>query len=196
MSPAGRPRGSTGHREAILAAARQRFAEHGYERTSLRAIAADVGVDAALIHHYYGTKDELLTAAIRLPVAPEPILAAAFATPERVGEVVARSVLSLWERVEVRDRLTALLRAAFTHPGAATVLHGVLTRDLLGPAASRITLDRAELRTALVGSQLVGLAVTRYLLELGPIAATSTEELVAAIAPTLQRYLSDPGLFG
>lgn len=153
MNRPGRPRGESGARDAILAAARALFAESGYERASIRAIARRAGVDPALVHHYFGTKDELLGAAVRLPVDPTPIFARAFEHPEAVGESLIRSILSLWDTPDVRDRMLALLRAAVTHPGAAGILRNVLTRDVLTPATERIGLPDAELRVELVGTQ-------------------------------------------
>lgn len=195
MNRPGRPRGESGARDAILAAARALFAEAGYERASIRAIARRAGVDPALVHHYFGTKDELLGAAVHLPVDPTPIFARAFERPEAVGETLIRSILSLWDTQDVRDRMLALLRAAVTHPGAAGILRNVLTRDVLTPATERIGLPDAELRVELVGTHLVGFAMARYVLGVEPLASASADQVARAVGPTLQRYLTDPNLF-
>jgi AcrR family transcriptional regulator len=194
MRPAGRPRGESGTREAILAAARTLFAEAGYERASIRAIARRAGVDPALVHHYFGTKDELLAAAIELPVDPQVVLTAAFAQRERVGEALVRSMLALWEAPDVRDRFLALLRAGLTHPGAAAILRNLLTRDAVRPVTGRIGLPHADLRAELAGTQLMGLAIGRYVLAVEPLASASTEQIAEIVGPALQRYLTDPEL--
>ena len=190
----GRPRSETGSKEAILAAARRLFGEIGYERTTIRTIARAADVDPALVHHYYGTKDDLLAAAIHLPIDPQPILDAAFANPDEAGTVLLLSLLRSWETPEVRDAMLALLRAAVTHPGAATILRNALTRDVLLPAAERIQLPNPDLRAALVGSQVVGLALARYALGIAPLANATVEQIATTVGPSLQRYLTAPEL--
>lgn len=194
MRPAGRPRGDSGTREAILAAARTLFAEAGYERASIRAIARRAGVDPALVHHYFGTKDELLVAAIELPIDPQTVFAAAFEQREHVGEALVRSMLGLWETPDLRDRFLALLRAGLTHPGAAAVLRNLITRNAVRPVTERIALPNADLRAELAGTHLIGLAVGRYVLAVEPLASASAEQIAAIVGPTLQRYLTDPRL--
>ena len=181
-------------RAAILAAARSLFAELGYDRASIRAIARRAGVDAALVHHYFGTKDELLTAAVALPVDAATVVAAAFGDPARVGDRLIRAVLERWETPPVREQLLALVRSALTHPGAAAILRGVVTRDALLPITTRLALPHPELRAELAGTLLLGLALGRYALGLEPLAGTDVELLAAAVGPVLQRYLTDPAL--
>jgi AcrR family transcriptional regulator len=194
MRPSGRPRRDSSTREAILTAARALFAEAGYDRASIRAIARRAGVDPALVHHYFGTKDDLLLAAVQLPIDPASIFAQAFEQPDMVGEVLIRSVLMLWDTPDIRDRMLALLRAAVTHPGAASILRTVLTRDVLAPVTERIDLPNAELRVELAGTHLIGLAMARYVLRVEPLASASVNQLATAVGPTLQRYLADPEL--
>lgn len=194
MRPLGRRPGQSDARDAILAAARALFADAGYERASIRAIARRAGVDPALVHHYFGTKDELLIAAIHLPVDPTGIFADAFREPEHVGETLIRSILELWETPEVRDRVVALLRAAVTHPGAAAILRNVVIREVLTPVTERVDLSDAELRVELVGTQLIGLAMARYVLGVEPLASATVDQLAAAVGATVQRYLTDATL--
>ena len=114
MTRAGRRPGPTCTREDIIDSARALFAELGYERTTIRAIARRAGVNPALVHHFYRTKDELLIAAVQLPFDPQAMIANAFAEPNRIGEALIRSLLALWDIPEIRDRMLALIRAAVT----------------------------------------------------------------------------------
>jgi AcrR family transcriptional regulator len=190
----GRPPGDSGTRTAILTAARSLFAEVGYDRASIRAIARRAGVDAALVHHYYGTKDDLLTAAVRLPGAAGPLLASAFTDPDRVGDALIRGFLGLWESPTVRDHMLALIRTALTHPAAAAILRGVVTREAMLPITTHLALPHAQLRAELTGTHLIGLALGRYGLGLEPLASADIDTIAAAVGPTLQRYLTDPEL--
>jgi AcrR family transcriptional regulator len=198
----GRRGGDSGTREAILAAARARFGDLGYDRATIRAIAADAGVDAALVHHFYGTKDQLFAAAMRLPVNPRQVLAAALAPGARgqhqsLGEHLLRTVLGIWEVAEIRATFLGLLRSAPTSEQAVVMLREFLAEAILGPlaaaareAAPGAAGQDAGYRAALVASQVLGLGLTRYVLEVEPLAQASSEDLIAAIAPNLDRYLS------
>jgi AcrR family transcriptional regulator len=188
----GRRPGRSGTREAILAAARSRFAELGYEGATIRAIAADAGVDPALVHHYFGTKEQLFAAAVRLPFAPGEVLAEALrAEPERIGEAIARAALTAWEDPAAREAATGLLRAAASNERAAAMLRGFAEGAIIGPISRTIDAPDAALRAALVGSQVVGVVLARHVVRIGPLAAADLEELVRRIGPTLQRYLTE-----
>jgi AcrR family transcriptional regulator len=200
-SRSGRRGGDSGTREAILAAARVRFGDLGYDRTTIRGIAADAGVDAALVHHFYGTKDQLFAAAMRLPVNPREVLAEALAPGSRgqqsLGEHLLRTVLGVWEVAEIRSTFLGLLRSAPTSEQAVVMLREFLAGAILGPlaaaaiqAAPEADAQDAGYRAALVASQVLGLGLTRYVLEVEPLAQASSEDLIAAIAPNLDRYLS------
>jgi AcrR family transcriptional regulator len=180
--------GST--REAILGSARREFAAGGFERATIRRIAGGAGVDPALVHHYFGTKDDLLIEAIRIPVLPDVMLERVTRDdPSRTGEEVARLFFSVWEQPESRTILLGLLRSAMTHDRAAEMLRDMVTRRLLSPVAGVLARERAELRAGLAATQLIGLAIARYVVGLEPIAEASLDDLVAAVAPTIQRYL-------
>jgi AcrR family transcriptional regulator len=194
MTRPGRPPGDSGTRQAILTAARSLFAELGYDKASIRAIARRAGVDPALVHHYYGTKDELLTAAVQLPGAAGQLFPAAFTDPAHVGDTLVRAFLDLWEAPAVRDHMLALIRTALTHPAAAAILRGVVTREAMLPITTHLTLPHAQLRAELAGTHLIGLALGRYGLSLEPLASTDIDTIAAAVGPTLQRYLTDPNL--
>lgn len=202
---AGRRTGESGTREAILAAACAQFAERGYDGATIRAIAAAAVVDPALVHHFYGSKEQLFVAAMRLPVVPSELLTAVFAPGGRdpavgLGVHMVRTVLGVWEREDVRGPFLGLLRSALTSEQAAGMLREFVTEVILGPvaaAAGAADADESgpgqagpEFRAALAASQMLGLALTRYVLALGPVAAASADDLAAAAGPTLERYLT------
>lgn len=191
----GRRPGPSVTREAILRAARARFAERGYEGATIRAIAADAGVDPALVHHYFGTKEQLFAAAVRLPTAPSEVLTDALhAEPERRGEAIARAALGAWEDPATRAAATGLLRSALSNERAAAMLRGFIEANVVAPIAEVTGAPDAALRAVLVASQVVGIVLARHLVRVEPLASASLEDLVRTIAPTLQRYLTaDPG---
>jgi AcrR family transcriptional regulator len=187
----GRRSGDSGTREAILEAARARFAEHGYDGATIRGIAADAGVDPALVHHFYGTKERLFAEALRFPAIPSEILdQVAQAEADRLGETFVRTVLQVWESPETRDRSIALLRSAVTNEQAAAMLRSFVEGGIFGAIARVVGDDDAEFRASLVASQIVGLGIARIVLRIEPIASAHIDELAAAIGPTVQRYLT------
>jgi AcrR family transcriptional regulator len=189
----GRRPGPSTTREEILAAARRRFAAHGYDGTSVRAIAAEAGVDPALVHRFFGSKDDLLVAALDVAMAPSEGLEAAVAgDPDTLAERVVAYFLSVWEEQPRRDVLVAMLRSAATNEHAAGLLRDFIGREVLGRVAAAIDDDRPALRATLVGSQLVGLATVRYIVRIEPLASASPEAVAAVVAPTLRRYLTGP----
>lgn len=186
-----RPVGGPDTRETILGAARELFADRGFERTTMRAVAARAEVDPALIHHYFGTKDGLLTAVLELPMDPVELLGDLGDDPDRAGEELVRRALGFWERdPETRERMVALLRTGLSHDGAATVLRDLLGRTVLAVIQRSVAPDRPTLRAALVGTQMGGMLLGRYLLRLPAVADATVEELAVAVGPTIQRYLT------
>ena len=201
--PSGRRSGDSGTREAILTAARRRFGEVGYDAASIRAIAGDAGVDPALVHHFFGTKEGLFAAAMELPVVPSEVIAMVLESERarlgdgfgrHLGEIMVRTVLEIWGSVDIRVVLMSLLRSVATNERAVVMLREFVAGTILTmlEQAAESGLDPAErrYRAALVASQVVGLLFTRYLLGLEPLTSASTEDLVAAVGPTLQRYLA------
>jgi AcrR family transcriptional regulator len=187
----GRRPGGSSSREAILDAARRLFAERGYAGTSMRAIATEAGVDAALIVHFFGTKAQLLGAAVQWPFDPEAEMERIVAAGRRgVGEELARLVVRTWDREGDRDAIMTLLRAATVEPSAAELMREFIEHHLFPPLLRRLASTQPELRAGLCASQLVGLGVARYVLRLQPLAAMGEDELVSWIGPTLQRYLT------
>ncbi len=186
--------GTPAARDRILTAAREEFSARGYDKTSIRRIAQAAGVDPALVHHYFGTKDEIFAAAVDLSFAlPAKELPAVLAEgTDGVGERVARFFLGVWEDPRTRGPVLAVLRSAVTHEAARDILRGFVTRNLLGRVAAGLRVPDPTLRAELAASHLIGVAMLRYVLELEPLASADPETIVATVAPTLQRYLTDP----
>ena len=189
----GRPRtGESDARERIMAAAIDEFAEAGYEGATIRGIAARAGVDSALVHHHFGTKADLFGAAIGAPMRPDLALPDILAGPrEQVGERIVRFILDTWEQPEVRRRGVVLMRAAIGNKLTTPLLAGFLSRELLSRIARALDVPDAELRAALAASQVAGILIARYVLKLPALAEASVDDLVARVAPTIQRYLYD-----
>ena len=187
----GRRRGAPDTRGAILAAAREEFGVHGYDGATVRGIAGRAGVDAALVHHYFGTKERLFAAAMQLPINPAVMVPEILAGPrEEMGERGVRLMLGIWGDEAGRGALMTMLGSAMTNEAAATMMRQFVGRALLARVAAELDLPDAQLRVGLVGSHLVGLAILRYVLEVEPLASASEEEIVRLMAPTIQRYLT------
>ncbi|MFD4632868.1 TetR family transcriptional regulator [Streptomyces sp. NPDC058284] len=178
-------RRSDATRAGILAAARERFAADGYERATIRAIAKDARIDPSMVMRYYGNKEGLFAAAtsvdLRLPDFTR-------VPRDEVGRVLVTHFLAVWEGGEV---LTALLRVGITNQAGAERMRGVFEEQML-PVAREVCPDPAEApaRAALCAAQILGLALTRYVLRFPPSAALTREEVTDWLAPTLQRYLT------
>ena len=194
MPPRGRrPVGGTDTREQILTAAGELFSELGFERTTMRAVAARADVDAALIHHYFVNKEGLLAAALVLPVDPAALLAGLNKDPAHAGEAVVRRVLGVWEAdPQTRRHLLGLIRVGLSHEYAAGVLRDLLGRTILTALARVVADDRQSLRAALVGTQIGGLLLGRYVLGIPGVRDATPEELALAIGPVIQHYLTGP----
>lgn len=187
----GRPRGSPPNREAILAAAREQFAERGYDNATIRGIAAKAGVDPALVHHYFVSKERLFTTAVRLPISPREFVPKLLVGgAPGLGERLLRRLFDVW--ASDPDALVGLVRSAASHEYAARMIREFMTREILEPVARAIDMPQPRLRTALVSSQIIGLAIARFVVRLEPIASADPETLIASYAPTLQRYLTGP----
>lgn len=189
----GRRPGRSGTKESILAVARTRFADNGFDTTSVRAIAAEAGVDSALVHHYFGTKRDLFVAAIALPVDPrkvlEPILAA---DTDDLGRMLVSSILSVWES-ENGEAVVAAFRSMIAS-GDTSLIGTFLMQVVLRDIAQRVDdpVGSAAERVNLVASQMAGLLLARHILKLEPLASMSSARIVASVAPTVQRYLTGP----
>ncbi|MGW0826265.1 TetR/AcrR family transcriptional regulator [Streptomyces sp. NPDC002845] len=181
------PRRSDATRSAILAAARERFAEDGYDRATIRVIAKDAKIDPSMVMRYYGSKEGLFAAVLDVDLRLPDLEGF---DPREVGRVLVTHFLDLWEQNEV---LTAMLRVGVTNQVGAERMQGIF-RDQLFPLARRVCPDpeQAATRAALSASQVLGMALTRYVLRFPPAVALTPEEIVAWLGPTLQRYLTAP----
>lgn len=176
----------------ILDSARELFAREGMKGTTVRAVAAAAGVDPALITHYFGSKQGLFEAAIDLPFEPARAFGSLVAGPrEGIGERIVRFFMATW-RAESGHALPTLVRIVVNEPAAARTLERLLVREGLGLALAAAGFDEPELRATLVASQLVGAGLLRFILEMEPIASLKEEQLVAWLAPVIQRYAAEP----
>ena len=186
----GRRPGAPDTRAEVLAAARTSFAEKGFRGTTIRAVAASAGVDPALVHHYFGTKDDLFVAALEMPVDPRAVLAPVVAAgPDGAGERLLRTFLSVWDDPDIQVRLLAVVRSVLNEDDGRLLKDGFIP-VVVSPVLAQLVKDRPEVRVPLVASQVLGLIVTRYLLALPPMAEMSADDVVARIGPVLQHYLT------
>ena len=186
----GRRPGAPDTRAEVLAAARASFAEKGFRGTTIRAVAATAGVDPALVHHYFGTKDDLFLAALELPVDPREVLAPVVAAgPDGAGERLLRAFLSVWDDPEIQVGLLAVARTVLSADGGRLLKEGFLP-VVVGPVLASLVRDRPEERVPLVASQMIGLIVTRYLVAVPALAQLPADDLVARVAPVIQHYLT------
>lgn len=186
----GRRPGSGDTRGRILQSARATFADRGFDGTTIRDVAARAGVDAALVHHYFGTKQQLFVAAMEFPIEVRTVIPAIAVGPrEQIGDRIVAAFVGLWDRPEVRPTLLGIARSATTDPVAATMFRRVLVDGPLQAIAGLLGTPDAPLRATLVGSQLIGIAMARYVAELEPIASMRPEQLATLVGPTLTRYL-------
>ena len=176
----------------MLAAARAAFAERGYDGASIRGIATAAGVDPALVHHYFGTKDALFLAAVQAPVDPDQLLPEVLAGgPDELGANAVRMLLRVWDG-PARPAGLALIRSAVGSEWTATLLREFLVAKVIRRVVGSLDLppEERDARGSLIASQMVGLVMARYVLRVEPLASASHGSLVAAIGPTLQRYLT------
>ncbi|WP_329021860.1 TetR/AcrR family transcriptional regulator [Streptomyces sp. NBC_00690] len=181
-----------GARERILDAARTEFAERGYDKTTMRGIARAANVDAALVHHYYGSKDDVFAAAIEVSFEPALAVTAILGKgTEGIGERIARYFIGVWENPVSRGPLLVVIRSALTHEAAAKVLRGFVLRRLLERIAAELEVPNPKFRAELAASHMIGIAVLRYVIQVEPLASADPEEIISQVAPTLQRYLTE-----
>jgi AcrR family transcriptional regulator len=190
LRPGRRP-GESGTRADILAAARRRFAERGFDRATIRGIAADAVVDPALVLHYYRSKEQLFEAALEIPIDPQAILRRVMARdPGEMGMTIARAFLDAWEPEDTRSSLIAMLRSAMTNDTAMALVRDILWRRIFTPLTTMLGVPDADVRATLMGSQLIGLAMVRYVARIEPLASLPKDRVVAAVGPNVQRYLT------
>lgn len=177
-------------RAALVDAARVEFIERGFDAATVRAIAGRAGVDPAMVNHWFGGKEGLFVAALDIPVNPEEVIPRLLAgEPQQLAERIVRTFLTVWDATG-GGAMAALIRSVASHEEAARMMREFVTRVVLGRVVRAVAPDRAELRAALCGTQLVGLGMVRYVLRLEPLASADHDTVVAAVAPNLQRYLT------
>lgn len=188
--PRGRRRAGEDTRAALLDAARVEFTERGFDGATVRTIAQRAGVDAAMVNHWFGGKDGLFVAAMEIPVNPAEIIPRILdGAPEQLAERLLRTFLTVWD-TNGGGALAALMRSVASHEEAARMMREFISRVILGRLVSAVAPDRPELRAALCGTQVAGLAMVRYVIRLEPLASAGHDTVVAMIAPNLQRYLT------
>jgi AcrR family transcriptional regulator len=190
----GRRPGNQDTRASILDAARRTFAEKGFDKASIRAIAAGAEVDPALVHHYFGTKEQLFLAAMNAPINPGELIPQALAGPrEQAGERLVRLMLTVWDSPAGSAAL-AMFRSALSNEWTARLLREFVITQILRRAVGDLIDDPSEapLRSSLVATQMAGVLVARYVLKIQPLAGADPEVIVAAVGPNVQRFLVDP----
>ena len=187
----GRPPGPSDTRDRILVSARELFARNGIDKTSIRAIAADAEVDPALVHHYFGTKTQLFAAAIQIPIDPMQVIGPLQQVPvEEIGRVLPSLLLPLWDS-ELGKGFIATLRSILAGNDTSLV-RSFFQEIIVKEVGSRVDdpPGSGPIRVQFVASQLVGVVMARYILELEPFTSLPVEQIVETIAPNLQRYLT------
>jgi len=178
---------------AILAAAQDLFAQAGYENTTIRDVAARASIDPAMVIRYFGSKDELFARAASIELHLPPLSAV---SSDKIGATLARHFLEIWEGKESAKGMAIMLRSATSNDFAAAKIREVFAGQV-GPAIAALgSRATAAQRAGLVSSQLLGLALCRYVLKLPPVVAMSPDEIVAHVGPTLQRYATGAGSDG
>jgi AcrR family transcriptional regulator len=189
----GRPVGPTRTREDILDVARRRFLADGYAGVTLRSLAQEAGVDAALISYHFGSKSGLFAASLQLPANPPEVLAAALAGPlEQLPERLLRAVLATWDDPERGAGLRVMAEGAVRDPEMRRLFREVIERELISRIADRLGGAAAERRAAAVAVQIAGLIFLRYVLQAEPVASLSADELVRHVAPALRAAAAGP----
>ena len=187
----GRPAGNSDTRDRILASARELFARNGIGSTSIRAVAAAAGVDSAMVHHYFGTKEKLFAAAVHIPIDPMDVIGPLLEVPvEELGYKLPSILLPLWDS-EIGAAFIATLRSIL--PGSDVNLIRSFIQDVIAVEVGARVDDppgSGAIRIQFVASQLVGVVMARYILELEPFASLPAEQIARTIAPNLQRYLT------
>jgi AcrR family transcriptional regulator len=190
----GRRPGAGGTRERILAAARNDFSKSGFDGTTIRAIAAQAKVDPALVLHYYESKDAIFREAVRFPVDPAEFIPGLVAPGvDGLGDRLVRFFVDTWDS-PAGGAMLGVIRSVVANDDAATLMREFITREVLGRLAKALDVDEPQLRASLAGAQLIGMAMLRYVVKVEPIASADSDQIVAWLGPTIQRYFTDPGV--
>ena len=188
----GRRPGGNDTRAELLDAARVEFAQRGYEGATVRVIADRAGVDPAMVNHWFGGKEALFSEVLQLPVNPAEVMTAIMpGDPERLGERIVGQFLTIWDQTGGGPMAT-ILRSIASHDDAARMLREFIGNVMVKRVVAAVAPDRPDLRAGLVGSQLFGMGLVRYVLKLEPLASADHATVIGAVAPNLQRYLTGP----
>lgn len=187
----GRRAGGADTKTALLDAAREVFVERGYEGATVRSIAAKAGVDAAMVNHWFGSKENLFAQAVlELPFDPVVLVARLLdGPPEETGDRIVRTFIAVWDATG-GGPFAALVRSVTSHEGVATVLREFFLHNVFGKLAEHLGEDSVDLRATLCATQIIGMGMVRYVLRFEPLASVDVDTLAAAVAPNLQRYLT------
>ncbi|MEO5831962.1 MAG: TetR family transcriptional regulator [Nakamurella sp.] len=189
----GRRPGDSGTRSTIESAARRQFAAQGYDRTSMRSVAVEAVVDPGLVAHYFGTKPQLFSAVVELPIDPAVVIPIVMnGDRQEIGHRLAGVMATVLGSPDGAATMTALVRCAASEPAAAEVIRRRFTHDVLTPLAAAIGMDHPEARAALTASQVIGLVMAREVVGLEPLRTLNREQLTTLIGGTIQRYLAEP----
>ena len=185
------PRPEGGTRAAIVEAAREEFSANGFDATAVRAVARRAEVDPALVRHYFGSKEALFAAALELPVDPTTVVARVLeGGADGMGERLVRAFCELWDPPAHRERLVAVLRTLVAGGGVAAPVPQFVAGHVVRPLAVAAGAGDPARAASLVISQVAGLALLRYVVELEPVASAGVDDLARWYGPTVQRYLS------
>ncbi|MGW4898119.1 TetR/AcrR family transcriptional regulator [Kitasatospora sp. NPDC004240] len=188
MSEQGARRSAAATRSAILRAARDRFAAQGYERTTIRAVAADAAIDPSMVMRYFGSKEQLFDAALAIDLRLPDLSGVA---PEELAGTLVRHFLNRWESDPSDDALLVLLRSAVTNERAAQRMHEVFATQVAPALTAAVGHAAAARSGGLIASQLLGLALTRYLLQLPAVTALTPEQIADVLTPAIRATLTD-----
>ncbi|MEV7966721.1 TetR family transcriptional regulator [Sphaerisporangium sp. NPDC088356] len=184
----GRRPGSADTRGEIVTAARKIFAAKGFDKATIRGIAREAGVDPALVHHYFDTKEGIFVAALRLPVNPAEVIPLILQGPrEEIGERLVRFLLTMTADPQAREPIIALMRSAMTNEQIVSMIREFLTMAVLNRVVEGLGIPAVRMQVAF--AQMFGVVLMRYVVRLEPLASVEIDELVEILAPTIQRYL-------
>ena len=187
----GRRSGASNTREDIVRAAQKLFAERGYHGATMRAIASEARVDPALIHHFFSSKEGVFSAAIGDFFHVDQIVDKVLQPDGTgVGQKLIRSFMDLWNRQESQDPMLAVVRSAVSHADAEALLEDSVVRRTIGQIVEHTASTHQSLRTTLIGSEIIGLIMMRYVLKIEPLASAPDEVVARAIGPAIDRYLT------
>ena len=190
----GRRQGDPVSRDAVLAAAKKRFATQGYDKTTLRAIARDCRVDPAMVLYLFGSKADLFRESLNVIVEPEALAAAVAGGPADdpdIGARMVRAYLRIWQSPESGPTMVSMLQSAMSNPDAHEAFRGFMQNYVLAAVSGELGGgEQARLRALLAASQLVGTAILRFVMKIEPLATLPDDDLVRLLAPAVTRYLT------